>query len=101
MLLSHIESSLLHRAPWSRLLLVVNVEANLNVWINVESLLDHLSYPENGVWLRSISQPDCKLVSLASNIDYSTIHLGEEIKFKKMIDKKLKYHSFKTQVHKY
>ena len=71
----HVEATFLDTAAGSGLLLIVNVEANLNLGINVEPLLDHLAYPDDGVCLGSISQPNCKLVSFASHIDYSSIHL--------------------------
>ena len=71
----HVKSTFLDTAAGSGLLLIVNVETNLDLRINVESFLDHLSYPDDGVCLGGISQPDCKLVSFAPHIDYSSVHL--------------------------
>ena len=67
--------------PWSGFLLTVNIEANGLFRVDAKSLFNHLSYPQYGVRLGSVSQPDCQLVSLATHVDHGSVDLdGSESK---------------------
>ena len=61
-----------------RLLLAVDVEADCLAGRDIQLLLDHLPYPEDGIWLRGVSQPNGQLVSLAPHIYNCTVDLGEQ-----------------------
>lgn len=64
--------------PRRRLFLVVDVEADGLVGVDAEPLLDHLPYPRDPVGLTSVCKPNCKLVSLGSNIHHCTVHLQDQ-----------------------
>lgn len=64
--------------PGPRLLLAVDVEPDGLVGVDVESLLDHLPYSSDGVWLGGVRQPNGQLVSFTSHIDHCTVNLRKE-----------------------
>ena len=76
--LLHIEL-LLGFPPGSSFLLTVNIEANGLLRVDVKSLFNHLSYPKYGVRLGSVRQPHSQLVSFATNVNNSSVHLKDVV----------------------
>ena len=74
--LLHIEL-LLGFPAGSGLLLTVNIEADGLLRVNTKSFFNHLSYPKYRVRLRSVSKPHCELVTLATNVYNSPVHLND------------------------
>ena len=72
---SHVEFLLDHRGGLI-LLLVVDIEANGDVGIQTEPLLQHLPDPQDGLVMGSIRKPDCDLVSPLTDIDNSSVDLS-------------------------
>ena len=60
------------------LLLVVDIEADGDVGVQAQPLLQHLTDPDDGVVVGGVSQPDCDLVSPLADIDHSSVDLGTE-----------------------
>ena len=66
---------LLHHCGRLVLLLVVDVEANGDVGVKPEPLLQHLPDPEDGLVVRGVREPHCDLVSPLTDIDHGAINL--------------------------
>ena len=60
-----------------RLLLAVDVEADCLAVRDIQLLLDHLPYPEDGIWLRGVCQPNGQLVSPRPHGDNCAVDLGK------------------------
>ena len=58
-------------------LLTVNIEANGLLRVDTKSFFNHLSYPKYRVRLRSVSEPHSQLVSFATNVYHSSVHLND------------------------
>ena len=58
------------------LLLVVDAEADGRS--ELQPLFQHCSYAQDGLGLVGVCEPDCELVSSASDVDHGSINLQEK-----------------------